>query len=445
MLTFLAFLFAIALLVFVHEFGHYWVARKCGVGVLTFSIGFGKPIYQWQRGETRWQIAMIPLGGFVRMMDEREAAVASESQTRAFNRQHPLKKMAVVVAGPVANLLFAILAFSLCYMLGVQSLKPQVLTVQPGSLAQLAGIQAGDRIVALNNQKIESWDQFQLMMFDVAGNKQVVLKLKNQEGLNKQVNLPIGKLSAEQYDQHLLDRLGLSPFASLRSIAYLQPEGAGLAAGLQVNDEIVAINQHPVKDWSTVQQLVMEYGKSALVITVKRQNELLTIVAKPRLESVDGVVLPRLGMAPQSDIVRNQQQVIQVKLEPLDAFGHGLDKTYQMSLMTLSMFGKMIGGILSPRQVSGPIGIAQYAGQSAAMGVIAYLQFLALISISLGVLNLLPIPILDGGHLLYHSYELLTGREPSLFLTEWLQKLGIILLLMLMALALFNDTSRLLG
>ncbi|QLG87886.1 RIP metalloprotease RseP [Chitinibacter bivalviorum] len=444
MLTFFSFLFAIALLVFVHEYGHYWVAKKCGVGVLTFSIGFGKPILQWKRGDTTWQIAMIPLGGFVRMMDENEAPVASNVQAKAFNRQHPLKKMAVVFAGPFANLLFAVLAFTACYLHGVDSIKAQVATVMPGSIAQQAGFKSGDQITQVGKNTIDTWDQLQVELFDYAGEPEVTIGVRDAHKQERQLVLSLSSLKAEQFDQRLLSRIGISPFASQRIVAFVQPQGAADLAGVKVGDEILAINQNPVHDWSDVQALVLKLGHKDLQLEIKRQQQNLMLTAKPKMQDSDGQLRPRLGLAPESDSAKNAQQAVKVKLGLLDALHMGVVKTYQMSVMTVRMFGKMLTGAISPKQVSGPLGIAEYAGQSASIGWLAYLQFLALISISLGVLNLLPVPILDGGHLLYHSYELVTGKTVSLLVTEWLQKIGLSLLLMLMALALFNDATRLL-
>jgi regulator of sigma E protease len=444
LMTVLAFAFAIAVLVFVHEYGHYWVAKRCGVGVLTFSIGFGKPLLQWQRGETTWQIALIPLGGFVRMMDEAEAPLVAANIHKAFNRQHPLKKIAVVFAGPMANLLFAILVFGFCYWQGVETLKSQVASVTPNSIAQQAGLRAGDQILMVGEQEIASWDQLQIALFDYAGQSEVSLQLRSADGVSRSLILPLNKLRAEQYDQQLLTRIGLSPFSSAKIVAFVQPKSAAEQAGIKVGDEIITINELPVHDWTDVQRLTLQYGQQALSVMIKRQTQVLMLTVTPHLEQNNGQSIPRLGLVPEPDLNKNKAQALLVQLPPLAALQMGAVKTYQMSLMTLRMFGKMLTGALSPKQVSGPIGIAEYAGQSAEHGWKVYLQFLALMSISLGVLNLLPVPILDGGHLLYHSYELVAGKTVPLLVTEWLQKIGLFLLLMLMALALFNDTSRLL-
>ncbi|WP_157314685.1 RIP metalloprotease RseP [Chitinibacter sp. GC72] len=442
MLTLLAFVFAISLLVFIHEYGHYWVARQCGVGVLTFSIGFGKPVFKWQRGETTWQIAMIPLGGYVRMLDENEQALTADERQRAFNRQHPLKKIAVVFAGPLANFIFAVIAFALCYGAGVPTLKPHIASVQVQSMAARSGFEVGDQVLSIANTAVESWDQLQLELLAQAGEASVPFVLQKQDGSIRHGQLPLGQLKPEQFDQQMLARVGISPFSSLNVIGVVQENSPAQQAGLRIGDEIVAINHQAVNTWQDVQRWVVASSGRNLELTIKRGAEVLTLRAAPALEAINGQQVARLGIVPKADLLRDQQQVMTIKLDPLAAIQMGVMKTYQMSLMTLRMFGKMLTGVLSPKQISGPIGIADYAGQSAAIGWMTYVQFLALISISLGVLNLLPVPILDGGHLLYHSYELVTGRIVPDFVTEWLQKIGLSLLLMLMALALYNDTSR---
>lgn len=443
--TLLAFVFAIGLLVFVHEFGHYWVAKQCGVGVLTFSIGFGKPIYQWRRGETTWQLAMIPLGGFVRMMDDGEAPNGVKyPSAMAFNRKHPLQKMAIAFAGPFANFVFAVAAFAVCYAIGVKTLKPEIATVQVDSVAHNAGFRPGDQVQQVGEQVIESWDQFQMAMFDYAGHQDIKVKVRTEDGISRLLVLPLNQLTADQFDQHLISRLGLSPFATTREIAFVQPGSAADKAGLRIGDQIVAINERSVRNWTEIQDVVAKEGIQPLSLQIKREQATISLSVQPRIDEVEGKPIPRLGISPKSDDAKNQAAQVIVQLSPLDALVVGVNKTYQMSEMTLRMFGKMLLGILSPKQVSGPVGIAQYAGQSASMGWIAYIQFLALISISLAVLNLLPVPILDGGHLLYHGYELISGKPVPQQVMEWLQKIGFTLLLMLMALALFNDANRLL-
>lgn len=442
MLTFFAFIFAIGLLVFIHEFGHYWVARKCGVGVLTFSIGFGKPLYQWQRGQTTWQIAAIPLGGFVKMLDESEAPVASELRQYAFNTQHPAKKMAIAFAGPFINLLFACLIYAGLYAYGVVSLKPIIGTIVADSIAAQAGLRAGDHITLVNHEKVSSWEQVQMALFSAAGEPELGLEAKTAEGVIKPLVLDLSQIKPTEFDQKILNRIGMSPFAITNRIAYIQPKSAAERAGLQVGDLVLEINHQQLQDWSSFQSVVASHPNQALSIKVRRDQQVLELEVTPDAVDHNGSKVGRIGVSPSNDesLYKAMQQT--VRLGPLDALMAGVSKTYDLSLLTVRMFGKMLVGALSPKQVSGPLGIAEFAGQSAAMGWVAYLQALALISLSLGVLNLMPIPILDGGHLLYHGYELVSGRTIPEWLALSLQKVGITLLLLLMALALFNDANR---
>nr|WP_314899440.1 RIP metalloprotease RseP [uncultured Deefgea sp.] len=442
MLTFFAFVFAIGLLVFIHEYGHYWVARRCGVGVLTFSIGFGKPIYQWKRGQTTWQIAAIPLGGFVKMLDESEAPVASELRHYAFNTQHPIKKMAIALAGPLINLLFAAIVYAGLYAYGVVTLKPIIASVVAESVAAKAGLHSGVLITNVNADKVTSWEQVQMSLLSAAGQAVVSIEAKSKDGQSRQYLLDLEKITAAEFDQKILGRLGLSPFAVTNEVAYVQTKSAADRAGLKVGDWIIAINDRKLNTWSEFQQEVSVRPGQATAIVIRRGQQLIDLEITPDSVESNGVKLGRIGVSPRNDeeLYKAMQQI--VRLSPIDALLAGVIKTYDLSILTVKMFGKMLVGALSPKQISGPLGIADFAGQSAAMGWVSYLNALALISLSLGVLNLMPIPILDGGHLLYHGYELVTGRT----LPEWfalsMQKVGMALLLLLMALALFNDANR---
>ncbi len=442
MLTFFAFVFAIGLLVFIHEYGHYWVARRCGVGVITFSIGFGKPLYQWKRGQTTWQIALIPLGGFVKMLDESEAPVASELRQYAFNTQHPAKKMAIAFAGPFANLLLASLIYAVVYMHGVVTLKPIIGSVAAQSIAVNAGLQSGDRITLVNAEKVSDWEQVQINLFDAAGHAELVIEAQTAQGSTKQFALNLSKLKTTDFDQKILNRLGLSPFATTNRIGFIQAGSAAERGGLRVDDLILDINQQKLQDWLQFQHVISSSPSQPLPITVSRNQQIITLMVTPDAQIVNGEKIGRIGVGPANDEGHYKAMQQTNQLGPIDALLAGVAKTYSFSVLTVKMFGKMLVGSLSPKQVSGPLGIAEFAGQSAAMGWLTYLQALALISISLGVLNLMPVPILDGGHLLYHGYELISGRTIPEWLALVLQKIGIFLLLLLMALALFNDAHR---
>jgi len=442
MLTFFAFVFAIGLLVFIHEFGHYWVARRCGVGVLTFSIGFGKPIYQWQRGQTTWQIAAIPLGGFVKMVGESDEPVAAELRQCAFNTQHPAKKMAIAFAGPFINLLFAALVYAGLFAYGVVSLKPIVGSVVAESVAAKAGLRAGDLITAVNAEQVSTWEQVQMGLFSAAGQAEISIEAKTNEGNLKRFILDLERISTAEFDQKILARLGMSPFAVTNQIAYVQANSPAARAGIKVGDWLVAINHEKMKTWAEFQAIITQHPASAVPITVRRGQDIVQLSVTPDVVEHNGQKIGRIGVSPSNDERLYQAMQQTIRLSPVDAVLAGITKTYDLSILTVKMFGKMLVGALSPKQISGPIGIADFAGQSAAMGWVSYVNALALISLSLGVLNLMPIPILDGGHLMYHGYELVTGRTIPEWLALSLQKIGITLLLLLMALALFNDANR---
>ncbi|WP_297573830.1 RIP metalloprotease RseP [uncultured Deefgea sp.] len=441
MLTLFAFIVAIGLLVFIHEFGHYWAARRCGVGVLTFSIGFGRPIYQWKRGLTTWQIALIPLGGYVKMLDESEGEVAPELRQFAFNTQHPAKKMAIAFAGPFANLLLASLIYAGLYAYGVVTLKPLIGTVAIESIAAKAGLRAGDVLQRVNGDAVQSWDQAQVSVFGAASQSELKLDVDTPQG-ERSMTLDLRSLSSEDFDQHILSRLGLSPYATTTQIAYVQEKGAAARAGLQVGDVALLLNQQPLASWLDFQRYIVQNPSQPFELQVRRGAQTLDLTITPDVIDKDGKKIGRIGVSPTNDAAWYQSMQQTIQLSPVQALLAGVEKTYDLSILTVKMFGKMLIGAISPKQISGPLGIAEFAGQSAAMGWVAYLQCLALISVSLGVLNLMPVPILDGGHLLYHGYELLTGRTIAVWLTVILQKIGIFLLLMLMALALFNDAQR---
>jgi len=410
MLTILSFLFAITLLVAVHEFGHYWVARRCGVRVLVFSIGFGKPLVQWRRGDTVWQIAMIPLGGYVKMLGEDDAAEFSEEG--AFHKQHPLKRMAIVVAGPLANFLLACLLYAGAAMVGIETLRPMVGHVQIGSAAAKAGLQAGDEIVRLVAEKIASWEALRLAFLRQAPDvSQMAVRVRAPDGVESVHTLDLSGLDhAGRADLHALSRLGLSALPILRRIAAVTPDGAAAKAGLQAGDVILALNDAPVRQWDDLHQWVQANPGASVRILLAREGVQREFSAVVAVVEEEGRRVGRLGVSPEVDVARMAQWRQTVRLGPLEALARGANEVVDMSVLTVKLFGRMLTGGFSASQVSGPIGIAQYAGQSAALGVAAYLQFLAIISLSLGVLNLLPVPVLDGGHFLYHMAEFLRGR-----------------------------------
>ena len=445
MLTILSFLFAITLLVAVHEFGHYWVARRCGVRVLVFSIGFGKPLVQWRRGDTVWQVAMIPLGGYVKMLGEDDAA--EFSQEGAFHKQHPLKRMAIVVAGPLANFLLACLLYAGAAMVGIETLRPMVGSVQAQSAAARAGLQVGDEITHLGSESIANWETLRLAFLRQSVDlDRIDLRVRAHDGVESVRQLDLSGLSpAQRADLQALSHLGISAVPLLRKVAVVTPGSAAEKAGVRVGDVILALNGQPLRQWGDLHQWVQDHPGGAVRIALAREGVSHELDAVLMSVEEKGRQVGRLGVSPEVDLARLGQWRVTLRLGLVDALAHGAREVASMSWLTVRLFGRMLTGAFSADQVSGPIGIAQYAGQSAALGAAAYLQFLAIISLSLGVLNLLPVPVLDGGHFLYHMAGFLRGRP----LPEWVQsagqRVGLALLLGLMALAIFNDLYRLIS
>ncbi|UXY14311.1 RIP metalloprotease RseP [Chitiniphilus purpureus] len=441
MLTLLAFIVTLGLLVTVHEYGHYWVAKRCGVKVLTFSIGFGKPLLTWRRGETTWQLAMLPLGGYVRMLDERDGTVPASEAARAFNRQPPLKKIAVVVAGPLANL---ILACGLYWGLnawgydGIRAIAGQVVADSP---AARAGLRSGDEILSVDGRATATWDQLFIALIDTAGSGTPVSLVVRTPGQGEHaVQLP--PIAVAQIEPQLLGRLGLTAAPLSTRIANVAPGGAAARAGLQPGDRITALNGEPIGDWSVLQARIARLGGTEIRLTLARAGVLKTVTAVPDSVRHGARNIGRLGIAPAVDEARWAQHQVRLQFGPIEALLQGLDKAWTYTRLTLAMFWRMLADRTGLDQISGPLTIAVYAGESARAGLSVYIDFLALISLSLAVLNLLPIPLLDGGHLMYHTAELLTGRPVSARLEALGQRIGLLVLLGLMALALFNDFNR---
>lgn len=442
LLTLISFLFAIGLLVTVHEYGHYRVAKACGVKVLTFSIGFGRPLLQWQRGETRWQIAMIPLGGFVSMLGENgDETVAPADKSRQFNTQHPLKKMAIVLAGPLANLLLAWLFFSLALLIGVDALKPVAGSVRLDSPAAEAGLRSGDEIIRFDGYDILDWDELRLSAMLGFGSN-VQLEVRHGSASSRDLNLDLRNADAGMLDANILSHLGVSPIALMNQIDTVQAGSAADLAGLRAGDKVSAINEVPISNWESLQSMITSNPGKTLQLSVKRGMDTLQLAATPSEVKTARGAMGLLGIAPVVNEAHFAAQQFTLQLNPLEAFQRGAAKAWRISRMTFKMLAQMLTGTVSAESVSGPVGIASMAGESAGLGLSAYLQYLAFVSLSLGILNLLPVPVLDGGHLLYHSAELVRGRPLS---ASWFivgQRVGFALLIGLMLLALYNDIHR---
>jgi len=441
------FIVAIAILVTVHEFGHYWVARKLGVKVLRFSIGFGRPLFSWRRGadNTEYVIAAVPLGGYVKMLDEGEGEVDPSEQHRAFNRQ-PLKtRFAVVAAGPLANFLFAIFAYALIFVVGMPAMKPVIGNVLDDSIAGNAGLPAGATIVSIAGKDTASWQQVNTTLlnhlFDTAP-LEVVVEDANQ--VSSSYQLPLAGFAAELKRGDILTQLGIEPFRSSvpATIEEVLVDSAAERAGLQKGDTVIATNGELVTDWLSWVNIVSSNPEKELTIGVLRNEESIKLSLTPQAQERNGVMVGFIGAKVFVPEGLMQEHRTTIQYSPLEAIWQGVEKTWSISSLTVKFLFNMIIGRASIDNLSSPISIAQYAGQSANAGWLPFISFLAVISISLGVLNLLPVPMLDGGHLLYYTVELVTGKLPSEQVQAVGQQAGIILIIMLMSVALYNDLAH---
>jgi regulator of sigma E protease len=446
-----AFVVAIGVLVTIHEFGHFWVARKMGVKVLRFSVGFGKPLWIKKAGrdQTEYVIASIPLGGYVKMLDEREGEVAAEDIDRAFNRKSVWRRFAIVAAGPVFNFIFAIVAYYLIYLAGVAGIKPMVGEVANPSPAYSAGIKKQDTILSINGAETISWERARFSLLEESVDRGTITLVV--QGLDMQISektLDLSGLRLLQDEQiDLMGELGLSMWRPdiPPIIDEVIPDGAAAAAGVMAGDEILALDGKAISNVNQWVDLIRAHPGRMLSLLVLRQGEKVTLQISPAIREENGSSYGFIGVKNRIEIpedVRRQMKVVE-RYGPVGALGEALDKTWRMSWLTLKVLGKLVIGEASVKNLSGPITIARYAGMSARIGLEQFFGFLAIISISLGVLNLLPIPILDGGHLFYYLIEMLKGSPVSEFTEMVGQKIGIALLFGLMSIAIYNDLLRL--
>jgi regulator of sigma E protease len=431
--TILAFLVAIGLLIVVHELGHYAVARWCGVKVLRFSLGFGRPIARWTLGRdrTEWVIAAFPYGGYVRMLDEREAdsgPIDPIDLPRAFNRQPVARRVAIVAAGPAANLLLAIGIYFSMNLVGVTDLRAVVARPAAGTLAAAAGLQEGDLVLGVDGEAVRSWKD---LSWDL------LRKVRSPDGRERRLRLDLSALDTDRVDGDLFARIGIEQAKPEPIVRALIPQEPAQLAGMQVGDRIVQIDGVPIATVAEIQKSVGASAGKPLQFRIERSSGTLQLAITPAEASGPGGARSgRIGVS-FGDTLR-------IRDTPLPAIRHAVARTWDTSAFSLRILGRMIVGRASLQNLSGPVTIADAAGQSARIGLMAYLGFLALVSISLGVMNLLPVPVLDGGHLLYYAIEVLKGSPLSASWLELGQRLGIGLLIVLTALALYNDLTRLL-
>lgn len=444
----LAFVVAIAVLVVFHELGHYWVARRCGVKVLRFSVGFGKVIYskRFAGSETEWVISAVPLGGYVKMLDEREGVVEEHELHRAFNRQPVLRRMAIVVAGPLANLLLAIILYWAMFMHGVPELKPVLGEIAANTPAVAAQMQAQETILSIEGEPMAGWQDVRwAVLHHALQANEVHISGRTQQGQLMQHTLDLRALTPADMEGDFLPKLGLEVYQPpiYPVIGQVIAGGAAERAGLRAADRIQSVNGAELALWKDWVEWVRGHPLQPLHLQILRAGHLLQVDITPDALDEAGKQIGRIGAAPYIDAKLMEAMRIEVSYGPIAALMQSLHRTWETTTVSLRLMGKMIMGQISLKNLSGPITIADYAGQSAQMGLVPYVGFLALISISLGVLNLMPVPLLDGGHLLYYTVELFKGSPVPEKAWEIGQRLGIALLASMMALALYNDISRL--
>ncbi|NND92051.1 MAG: RIP metalloprotease RseP [Granulosicoccus sp.] len=445
----LAFLVALGLLISIHEFGHFWVARRVGIKVLRYSIGFGKALYK-RTGlvdDTEYVLAAIPLGGYVKMLDEREGEVDAAERHRAFNQQPLWARSAVVAAGPAANILLAIVAYWLVMMIGISGVAPLVGVPEADSAAELAGFQYEDRIVSVNGQQTPTWSDARIALLESSMNASGTVDIEVEDAAGEQLirQLPVTQEEMLKADGDPVANLGFRTWWPEVEPVFgeVMAGGAAEAAGLLAGDRVLSVNGEPIDSWRTLVDMVQPSAGIPLELVIERQGNRLTRSLVPEPFKAGDVTVGRIGVKEsQSAELSGKAQVV-VRYPPLEAFGQAVLRTWDMSVLTVRMMGKLLLGQASLDNISGPISIAQYAGQSVSIGVDHYINFIALISISLAVLNLLPIPILDGGHLLFFAVEAVRGRPLSERTQIIGQQVGVALLGGLMFLAFYNDIWRL--
>ncbi len=459
MSTLLSFIIAISILVVIHEFGHFWVARRCGVKVLRFSVGFGKPLWSYtDKLGTEFSIAPIPLGGYVKMLDEREGEVKPEDLEKAFNQKSVWQRIAIASAGPIANFIFAIFAYWTIYILGTSGFVPVIGEIENNSPAYEQGIVAGERIVAIGDTEVDSFQEVSWQLISYIGETtQILLTVEDKNNIPRQVSIPIEQWLTDQETPDPMKGLGIIPRQlPIEAIVGQLVEGeaaekSGLESGDKVVSIIVAGKAESIKDWREWVSLVREHPKQVMDLFVERPLtdggvEQLTLQLVPGIKTTDSgeeIGYVGAGLEPSAIPEIPADWVSETKLGPVDSLVQATVKTNQLIMFTLESLWKMILGDLSVKNLSGPITIAKVADSSVSHGFIAFIGFLALLSVSLGVLNLLPIPMLDGGHILFYGIEAVLGKPlPERIQLMGLQ-LGMALLMGLMVIAFYNDISRL--
>ena len=442
-----AFLVTLGVLVVIHELGHFWIARLCGVKVLRFSVGFGRVVWSRPFGpdRTEWALSAIPLGGYVKMADEREGDVAECDLPRAFNRQSVWRRIAIVAAGPIANLLLAVLMFAGTYVAGIPGQQALLSAPPADSAAARAGLRAGDLVVAVDDDPVRSWQDLRWRLVRAQGQESAALAVERPESRGARTThvLSLATLKPADWEANAMALLGLKSDLGPPLVDQVVPGKPADRAGLKAGDRIVAIDGAPVRSPADVAMLTNAKPGGELVFRVARDNAEFDAPLTAEAMEQGGRTVGIAGVRLRVDPAIAASRAITVRYGPVEAFVEGARKTWELSVFTLRMLGRIVTGDASVKNISGPLTMADFAGQSAQQGMLVFVGYLALISISLGVLNLLPVPLLDGGHLLYYFAELIKGSPVSDRAFEVGQRIGMAVLAMLMALALFNDVSRL--
>jgi regulator of sigma E protease len=448
MLTLAAFLLTLAVLIVVHEYGHFIAARCCGVKVLRFAIGFGRPLYKRTFGKdaTEFVISIFPLGGYVKMLDEREAPVAQADLARSYNRQNVWKRSAIVIAGPLANLLLAIALYWVLFMAGVTDMKPLLGQVPANSPAAVASMRAGEMITRIGDTKVSSWQEVRWNMLQQALKRgDVVIEATSGHNESHLHHLDLSKLHRDDFNEDVLVKIGLTPAKPEMParVGEVLPGGAAQRDGLRAGDIVKTVDGIPVSDWESFTQMVRSSPAKQLLMQVDRAGDSVTLRVTPVATKENTSIVGRIGAAYHMSDNEKAQYLIDVRYPPLKALSRAVEKTWDTSVFSIKALVGMMTGAMSWKGVSGPVTIATIAGQTAHLGWKAFVGFLALVSVSLGVLNLLPVPVLDGGHLMYHMVEILRGAPLSERTMEYGQRVGLTMLGLLMTVALYNDIVRL--
>lgn len=450
LISILAFIVAVGLIVSVHEFGHFWVAKRLGVKVLRFSIGFGQPLFKRRAGrdDTEYVVAAIPLGGYVKMLDEREGSVAPEERHRAFNHKPVAVRFAIVAAGPVFNFLFAIAAYWLMFVSGEEGIRPVIGAVEPASIAARATLKPGDEIVAVGERQTPTWETASLALINEALEQgQVSVTVQTVAGDTQEQVLDLSDTRHLLDEGNLLQKLGIEPWQPALSpvVGKLIEEGPAARAGLKPQDRILSADGTAIKSWDQWVKWVQTRPNQRIQVEVERAGQVLTLPLTTEAQTVRGERVGRIGAYPFVDPAQVAAIQVSVRHGPLASVELALEKTWEMTTLTLRVLWRLVTGEASLKNISGPITIAEFAGVSAAIGLSAFLGALALFSVSIGILNLLPVPVLDGGHLLYYLIEAVKGKPLSEHAQAIGQRIGLVLLVGLMGLAFYNDIARLLG